>query len=328
MLVSILIPAFNAGPWIADAIRSARDQTWKPIEIIVIDDGSEDQTLSIAKSFESRYIKVISHANQGASFTRNRLLHESQGEYIQWLDADDLLHHDKIRLQLIGDKGDGRILSSSWGRFYYRSKQARIWQNALCQSLDPVEWLQTKMYTNAWMAIESWLVPRCLAEAAGSWDTSLSADDDGEYFARLICASNGTIFTASAESYCRLANPNSLSKAVRNPRWLVSQFSSLEKQIGYLLKIDNSQKSREACLILLQRWFGYFYPSQPILVEKARNLAATLGGVLSLPRCRPKYRWLEPVVGYKVASSMQSLFPRLRASFDRNCDKILYKMGC
>src|SRR5437868_14667996 len=99
-LVSILIPAYNAGPWIGDTIRSALDQTWPRKEIIVVDDGSGDQTLQVARQFASKNVSVVTQENQGASAARNRALSLSRGDYIQWLDADDLLSPNKIAKQM------------------------------------------------------------------------------------------------------------------------------------------------------------------------------------------------------------------------------------
>ncbi len=99
-LVSILIPAHNAEKWVTDTIRSAVAQTWKRKEIIVVDDGSTDQTLAVARQFESKSVRIVASKNQGAAATRNLALQLSQGDYIQYLDADDLLAPDKIERQL------------------------------------------------------------------------------------------------------------------------------------------------------------------------------------------------------------------------------------
>lgn len=99
-LVSILIPAYNAEEWIADTIRSAVAQTWPRKEIIVVDDGSTDQTAAIARQFEPHGVRVVSKKNQGAAAARNTAYSLSKGDYIQWLDADDLLAQDKIALQM------------------------------------------------------------------------------------------------------------------------------------------------------------------------------------------------------------------------------------
>src|SRR6516225_1986814 len=111
-LVSILIPAYNAQEWIADTIRSAIEQTWPCKEIIVVDDGSTDGTTEVARRFVSKEVAVVSIKNQGAAAARNHALQLSQGDYIQWLDADDLLAPNKIERQLgtLGEAEGPRIL--------------------------------------------------------------------------------------------------------------------------------------------------------------------------------------------------------------------------
>src|SRR5262249_14724383 len=134
-LVSILIPAFNASEWIAGTIRSALAQTWPRKEIIIVDDGSTDATLSIARGFDARDVLIVTQPNQGAWVARNAALAVSQGDVIQWLDADDLLTPDKISKQMDASlrAPDARtLLSSAWGSFFYRPAHARFADSPLC----------------------------------------------------------------------------------------------------------------------------------------------------------------------------------------------------
>ncbi len=143
-LVSILIPAYNAQPWLADTIRSALAQTWPRKEIIVVDDGSRDQTLSIARQFSLKNVYVSTQENRGPSAARNRALALSQGDYIQWLDADDLLAPDKISKQMeaANECQSKRVLfSSAWGAFVHRVSKAQFSPTSLWCDLLPVEWL-------------------------------------------------------------------------------------------------------------------------------------------------------------------------------------------
>jgi glycosyltransferase involved in cell wall biosynthesis len=122
-LVSILIPAYNAERWLGDTIQSALAQTWSRKEIIVIDDGSRDETLAIARKFSSNTVSVVAQENQGASAARNKAYNLCQGEYIQWLDADDLLAPDKIERQMaVAMKSvlKRTLFSGTWGYFMYR----------------------------------------------------------------------------------------------------------------------------------------------------------------------------------------------------------------
>jgi glycosyltransferase involved in cell wall biosynthesis len=106
-LVSILVPAYNAEAWIADTLRSAIAQTWECKEIIVIDDGSTDQTLAVARQFESDQLRVVTQKNQGASATRNNAFAMSKGDYVQWLDADDLMTPEKTASQIAAAERSG-----------------------------------------------------------------------------------------------------------------------------------------------------------------------------------------------------------------------------
>jgi glycosyltransferase involved in cell wall biosynthesis len=220
-LVSILIPAFNAQEWIADSLRSAIAQTWERKEIIVVDDGSADETLSIARRFESESVRVVTHKNQGAAAARNYAFSLSQGDYIQWLDADDLLAHDKIARQIEAlnqDCSKRTLLSSAWGRFMYRCYKAEFVPTALWCDLRPVEWLLRKMGQNLYMQTGTWLVSRELTEAAGPWDTRLLGDDDDEYFCRVLLASDGTRFVPGAKVYYRSLGNGSLSYVWRSDK--------------------------------------------------------------------------------------------------------------
>src|SRR5215813_7163982 len=119
-LVSIVITAYNAEETIASTLGSAIAQTWQRKEIIMVDDGSTDRTAEIARQFKR--VKVVSTENCGLSGAQNNAFPLTQGDYIQYLDADDLLAPDKIERQLaaMSDFDNRRVLlSSPWAPFYY-----------------------------------------------------------------------------------------------------------------------------------------------------------------------------------------------------------------
>jgi len=326
-LVSILIPAFNAGKWIGETVRSAMQQDWPKKEIIIVDDGSSDDTLRIARQFESKSVKVLTQKNRGASAARNRAFSIAQGDYIQWLDADDLLAPEKISWQI--KKGDinpeSRILlSSAWGKFYYRKEKAKFIPNSLWQDLTPVEWLLRKFNENVWMTNAVWLVSRKLAELAGPWNERLSLDDDGEYFCRVIAASERIQFVKQSRSYYRQGNTRSLSRATSD-RACKSLYLSMSLNISRLISLENSQRTRSACLKLLQRWLIYFYPEQSVILEKANALAKELGGELLPPSLSRKYSIIRYFVGWKTTKKVQEVAPMLKMIIQRNWDKLFYK---
>ena len=88
-MVSILIPAYNAERWIGQTIESALNQTGGRREIIVVDDGSRDETIAVACRYASPELRVSWQANQEAFTPRSKALSFCQVDFIQWLDADD-----------------------------------------------------------------------------------------------------------------------------------------------------------------------------------------------------------------------------------------------
>lgn len=97
-LISVIIPIYNVENYLYDSIQSVLRQTYKNIELILIDDGSTDESLSICKKFqiEDKRIKIITQSNQGISYTRNVGLREAAGKYIIWVDSDDYIKKDMI----------------------------------------------------------------------------------------------------------------------------------------------------------------------------------------------------------------------------------------
>ena len=98
--ISIIIPAYNAEEWIADALASCVSQQYDPVEIIIVDDGSTDNTYAIASRYMDTNVnlRVLRTANKGASAARNTGLSSAKGEYVLFLDADDVLADNALRI--------------------------------------------------------------------------------------------------------------------------------------------------------------------------------------------------------------------------------------
>jgi glycosyltransferase involved in cell wall biosynthesis len=327
-LVSILIPAYNSQEWIAETLRSAISQIWQRKEIIVVDDGSPDQTLAVARQFEHYGVQVVSQKNQGASAARNKAFDLSQGDFIQWLDADDLLAPDKIARQMeVAEQCPSKrtLISGAWGHFLYRQQQADFVPTALWRDLPVNEWLLLKMGQNLHMQTATWLVSRALTEAAGPWDTTLTTDDDGEYFCRVIAQSKGVRFVPEAKVYYRSHGSNTLSYLGLSSPKLDSQFKSMRLHISCLRSLEDSERVRVACLNYLRTWFFYFYPERPDLVRRLREMARELGGLLETPQLSWKYSWIKTVFGWRVAKRMRLLLPRIKWSLKTSWERTLFR---
>jgi glycosyltransferase involved in cell wall biosynthesis len=324
-LVSILIPSYNAELWISETIESALSQTWDKKEIIIVDDGSTDNTLRIAKQYESSLVKVIAQENRGANEARNRALEYAQGSYLQWLDADDLLAPDKIEKQMVEAETLSNphvLLTSSWAKFYYRSEKAKFIPDNLWRDLAPVEWLITKFTENAWMNPAVWLVSRTLTELAGPWDEKLARDQDGEYISRVVSRSEGVKFVPESRSYYRQCNQQSLSRRM-SQKSLESILLAKSLAIQHLRSLEDSERTREACLAHLKRFTGWADLEQAAMLEKATALGEELGGKLSFPTPSWKYSMVEKALGARCAKNAQGALAVFKTMIFRNWDKLL-----
>ncbi|RYX82911.1 glycosyltransferase family 2 protein, partial [bacterium] len=117
--VSIIIPVYNAALFLAETITSTLKQSYRNFEIILIDDGSSDNSYNIAKQFNDPKITVVKQANKGASAARNHGISLATGDYIQFLDADDFLHPQKIEQQIdtLKNYSDLHLIGGTWQRF-------------------------------------------------------------------------------------------------------------------------------------------------------------------------------------------------------------------
>ena len=294
-----------------------------------VDDGSSDQTLSVARQFSSETVSAVTQENQGAAAARNKALEMCQGDYIQWLDADDLISPDKIARQVeaVEEGRSKRILfSSGWGCFMYRPAKARFIPTPLWNDLSPAEWLLRKWETNSHMQTATWLVSRELTEAAGPWDTRLLGDDDGEYFCRVVLASTEIRFEPKSKVFYRITPSSRLSHIGRSGKKIEAQFLGMKLQISYLLALADNKRVRAACLNYLQTWLPAFYPDRPDIVEEAQALAATLGGRLEIPRMGWKYAWIEKPFGPHAAKEARVRYNRSKSSVARMWDKVLYSL--
>lgn len=104
-MVSVIIPVYNRGSLVAESIASVLEQTWRPVEVILVDDGSTDDTPRCLDDFAVRYpelVRVIHMENAGPGAARERGERQARGEFIQYLDSDDLLIPDKFASQIEG----------------------------------------------------------------------------------------------------------------------------------------------------------------------------------------------------------------------------------
>ena len=330
-LVSILIPAYNAEAWIAATIKSALDQTWSRKEIIVVDDGSSDQTLTVARQFAAKDVSVVTQENQGAAAARNKAFSLAQGEYIQWLDADDLLARDKIgrQMQTLNDCQNKRTLcSASWGAFYYRTEKARFRPSPLWADLSPVEWLLRKMGQNCHMQTATWLVSRELTEAAGPWDTRLTHGRRRRVF--LPCPEGERWSQVRARSQSLLSQRRYEQLELRHSIGQKAGIPILVYAVAYPVPaVAGGKRAKPGglCQVSAEITCWTSVPSDPTSLSRWNSWLIHSEGASKLHEPVGNITGFKKAFGWRTAKHALILWPNLRNAIFREFDKMMYAVS-
>jgi glycosyltransferase involved in cell wall biosynthesis len=324
--VSVLIPAYNASKFIDECIQSALQQTWDNIEVIVVDDGSHDDTYERACKYEPS-VKVFRQKNSGASAARNRCFQECSGDFIQYLDADDKMANDKItnQMQLALTHGSSFIYSGRWAVFFSDEKDAVFRPTLLWRNFDnPVDWLITAWTNQIWMHPSSWLTPRQIIEQAGPWDESLSLHDDGEFFSRVLLTSKGIYFSNEAQSYYRKGIEDSLSGRLSKDA-VLSHYKICELYEHHLLKHKDTPETRSACAANYMAFYYAHFPGNSEIRNRAKDSATRLGGTTLSAQGTELFHSLKKIVGWRAAKRLENFYYRNglnRASIKNKLNKL------
>jgi glycosyltransferase involved in cell wall biosynthesis len=305
-LVSILIPCFNAGTWLATALDSVLAQTYPRIETIVVNDGSTDDSLAIARRYESRGVRVVSQSNAGQCAASNHGLRLASGDYVKFFDADDYLSPAMVALQVAAlAERPGCLAYSEWARFHSDPDEAVFTPRKGWHDAAPVDWLvETWADTEPMMQCAQFLIPRALLARLGGWDERLGLNNDFEFFARLIVGSAGLVFTPGARLHYRSGLTGSLSHS-RSARAWDSAFLSLTLGIGHLLRAEDSPRTRRVAADTLQALVHTMYPSRPDLVACLEARIAELGGSALPPQGGRAFHISRRVFGWRAARWLQ-----------------------
>jgi glycosyltransferase involved in cell wall biosynthesis len=311
MKVSILIPSYNSSRFIEEAVNSAITQTYKNIEIIIVDDGSTDSTVDQCRSITEgkKNIRLYAQSNMGACAARNFAFQQSEGDYILFLDADDIISPNKVKAQMevFERYGDDIVLSGQWDRFENNIEEAqfpvrfldRDWEN-------PVDWL-----VNAWegkgMAQTSvWLTPRHLIEKAGPWEERLKVNQDGEFFSRVLLQAKAIKFCSEAKLYYRSGKADGVSLILSEDK-ASSLLLSYQLYKEHILKKENSDRVKHALMKNFLYFIYRFYGQYPQLVSQAREEIKLLGFDKLPVHGGSYFRMLAGIIGFENTLKLRGL---------------------
>jgi glycosyltransferase involved in cell wall biosynthesis len=313
-LVSILIPCYNARPWIAQCIQSAIDQTYPHKEIVVVDDGSTDGSLDVIRDFGD-HVRFETGPNRGANVARNRLVELSRGDWLSFLDADDYLLPEKIKRQMAQIASDANIdvvyspvieLSQKTGPMYPQSvEDDDLYANYI--RWDPFSTIALLWRKSAIVDV-------------GGWNPNQPVCQEHELLLRLIMAGKRFELLCEPLSVYRKVDGASISR--RSPlKTLIQKTALTDKLEAYL--VASGQPKGKHRLALAQARFedartAYAYDKE--FAEKLiRQIYKTQDGFYPSGDAAPfLYRVAFKTFGFRIAESIAATARKWRRAPSTN----------
>lgn len=240
--VSVIIPNYNRAALIGETISNLLRQTRPPHEIIVVDDGSTDDSTAVIRSFGEK-ITLIQQSNQGPGAARNTGLKIAASDFIQFQDSDDLLSLNKLEAQTAAlEKNGADIALSPWAHVQLSNRQLKFDTCVLQQSLPPSRISLSCWLLRGWSTIfQSAMFRRSFLKKLDGYRTDVWYGEDMEFLFRMLTMRPSVVFAAEALTLYRSQSPNKLSEdgGLAKPRriidWAKCLLSMIEhqKQTGF-----------------------------------------------------------------------------------------------
>jgi glycosyltransferase involved in cell wall biosynthesis len=240
MKVSVIIPSYNCAPYLSDAISSVINQTYINLEIIIVDDGSTDNTAEVIAPFRNN-IKYLKQENQGVSAARNAGMRRATGDLIAFLDADDIWFPDKIAIQLDifnrnpeiagvfsdfgrcdkdGNQTEERFVTREYHIFnYYKYTWSQIFPNHNELTLEvngtntPLSMYHGNVFNNLYVGnfikTSTFIIKREVMNTAGYFTPERRTQEDYEYWLKI--ASKFQLAYIDVPLMCTRRRPNQLT---------------------------------------------------------------------------------------------------------------------
>ena len=196
MSISVVIPAYNAASYIAETLDSVLQQTLPPTEVLVIDDGSTDETANVAERFASP-VKVIRRPNSRAAAARNFGVETATSEWIAFVDADDIWEPSKLERQMAELEKHPEADICYTGRILLMQKNG-MWQLGPVAGVAPASNVREALFRGTTFLPSSVVIRRSAFLAVGGYDTSFKYAEDWELWMRLL--HSGMKFTSCPEA--------------------------------------------------------------------------------------------------------------------------------
>jgi len=270
-LVSICMAAYNSQKYIYETLSCLCAQTYSNVEIIVVNDGSTDDTEAQIKRITDSRINLLTASNGGAAKARNVAFNNANGEYIIFFDADDFVEPNFVARQIEKIKGQNNVVVVAlWGRFYNDDLDTFKLNDMPVDEMTFAEWIKFYWYNcNPMTNPGRTIIPAELVKKAGPWDESLSLNDDLDFYTRVFLNTEKIIFNHDATFYYRSGVSGLSGK--KGDEAYKSLFSSILLAVNNVLaKYQHDPLILKSCANMWQSFIYEVYPFQKNYLQLAQ----------------------------------------------------------
>jgi len=314
-LVSILIPNYNKTAFLRETLDSVLSQTYTNLECIIVDDHSTDHSWEILEEYAKKdsRIKIFKRPDdriKGGSVARNYAFELSKGEFVQWLDSDDVIHPNKIQDQLqdlLSAELDA-ISISNWDWFDFLPEIEKMlensnfnpsiksrWKEHPKNGLNLVLWL---FKNNLFIPSHSYFLTRQIILKSGLWDEDLNKNQDGEFMLRVLLKSKQVVFNDSVYAFYRRPDSSHLSRQATLQTYL-DWFKSLELGDENILEVLDSKEIRNILMMNYERLIKFTGLDFPQVTQMALERINVLNPKVRFDLSKPFLIWLSSWLGFR-----------------------------
>lgn len=290
-------------------------QTYTNLEVIIVDDGSIDNSEAVIKSLTDKRIFYYKQENKGQCAALNYGFEKSTGILIKFYDADDILHPEVIEGQVAALQGmaDDCISFIEWRRFYKDALPANIDllnPHTIHKDCTPIEYITWKEYPPMYQC-GLWLMPRSLLQKTGLWDERLSLINDTEFFSRIMLNVRFLKFSGKGYTFYRSnTTGESLSKDF-SEKGIKSALLSIDLAAQWLLRIENSDRIKKIIVNAYVMVLEWAFPGQMELVKNVEQRLKTYPQeYISHTKSGKVYNVIMKLFGWKIASRLAKYYYR------------------
>jgi glycosyltransferase involved in cell wall biosynthesis len=309
MLVSVVMPVYNAALYLKAAIESLLNQTYSDWELIAVDDGSTDSSREILRSFTDKRIRIFERTNGGQCAATNTGLEKIAGDCVLFFDADDLMDPHKIETQVKALKANpGSVAVGKWSLFEKHIEEGMFNEEPIYYSGTPDEWLYRLWSHDTMMPNHGYLIPRSVMEKAGTfYDETILLNVDFEYFTRIVLAAESIIYCPDSICYYRKGVKTSKTYSPSISKQLSALYAR-EKSIKLFLEKYHDARSKQAARMAISiLTFSY-----PAIRRQAKASLARLGLEKFADFGGKRFKRVSAILGFEKAIQIKGLYEKLR----------------